>query len=126
MATFPSFTPSSRTFTPGTRPSTAVTTLSGEEDCTSNSNCIVGQSLRLGFKAFTQANALLIVSHYNGERGGFQRFAIPDSVLSGISDPAAITPAGYGWIYSSPPNVIVTPGAPLFRDITLELGMERI
>jgi hypothetical protein len=123
MATFPSLTPSSRTFTPGIRPNTAIATLNGGEERTGNSNCIVGQSLKLAFKGITEANALLIVAHYNGQQGGYQSFAIPDAVLSGLTSPAAITPSGYAWVYAARPEVT---DEPLYRDVTVELGMVRI
>jgi hypothetical protein len=123
MATFPSLTPSSRTFTPGDRPTTAITTFGGGEERTRNSNCIVGQSLKLAFQGITEAQALLIVAHYNGQQGGYQSFAIPNAVLSGLSSPSEITPSGYAWVYAARPEVT---DAPLYRDVTVELLMVRI
>ena len=123
MTAFPSLTPSSRTFTPGVRPTTAITTLSGGEERTQNSNCIVGQSLRLAFEGLEKADAILIVNHYLEKKTRYKSFAIPNALLSGLTDPAAITPSGYAWIYASRPEVT---DAALFRDVTVDLEMVRI
>jgi hypothetical protein len=123
MTAFPSLTPSTRTFIAGARPISEATTLNGGEERTGNSNAIVGQSLKLAFKGITEAQALLIVAHYNGQQGAYQSFAIPDVLLSGLSAPAAITPTGYAWVYATSP---VVNDAPLFCEVTVELTMVRV
>ena len=123
MATFPSLAPSSRTFTPGDRPSATINLLGGGEERTRNSNCIVGQALKLSFQGITEAQALSILNHYTEQQGSYQSFAIPAVLLSGLTSPAAITPTNYAWIYAAPPEIV---DRPLYREVTVDLVMVRI
>jgi len=105
MATFPTLTPASRSFTPGRYPHSEIRTLDGLQARVRTSNVILEQRLRLTFVALTEAQMLSIRSHYNGQQGRFLSFDIPTSLLSGMAAPASFTPTGYSWIYAGPPQV---------------------
>ena len=120
MATFPTLTPSSRTFTPGRHPHSEISTLNGLQTRVRTSNVILEQQLRLTFMALTEAQMLSIRSHYIGQQGRFLSFAIPDSLLSGMTTPSYFTPTGYSWIYANPPQVEDIPGTQRYT-VSIEL-----
>jgi len=105
MATFPTLTPSSRTFTPGRHPHSEIGALNGLQVRVRTSNVILDQQLRLTFIGLTESQMLSIRSHYIGQQGRFLSFDIPSSLLSGMTTPAYFTPTGYSWIYGSAPQV---------------------
>jgi hypothetical protein len=84
------------------------------------SNVIIEQQLRLTFVALTEAQMLSIRSHYIGQQGRFLSFAIPSSLLSGMTTPAYFTPTGYSWIYGSAPQVEDIPGTQRYT-VSVEL-----
>lgn len=120
MATFPTLTTSSRTFTPGRHPHSEIPTLDGLQVRVRTSNVILEQQLRLTFLGLTEAEMLSIRSHYIGQQGRFLSFAIPDSLLSGMTTPANFTPTGYSWIYGSAPQVEDIPCAQRYN-VSIEL-----
>lgn len=120
MATFPTLTPSSRTFTPGRHPHSEIPTLNGLQVRVMSSNVILEQQLRLSFIGLTEAQMLSIRSHYIGQQGRFLSFVIPDSLLSGMTTPAYFTPTAYSWIYSSSPQVEDIPGTQRYT-VSVEL-----
>jgi hypothetical protein len=120
MATFPTLTPSSRTFTPGRHPHSEIPTLDGLQTRVRTSNVILEQRLRLTFVGLTEAQMLSIRSHYIGQQGRFLSFAIPTSLLSGMTTPANFTPTGYSWIYGSAPQVEDIPCAQRYN-VSVEL-----
>lgn len=105
MATFPTLTPSSRTFTPGRHPHSEIPTLDGLQIRVRTSNVILEQQLRLTFLGLTEAEMLSIRTHYVGQQGRFLSFDIPSSLLSGMTTPANFTPTSYSWIYGSAPQI---------------------
>jgi len=120
MATFPTLTPSSRTFTPGLHPHSEIPTLSGLQIRVRTSNVLLEQRLRLTFVGLTESEMLGIRSHYIGQQGRFLSFAIPSSLLSGMTTPANFTPTGYSWIYAGPPQVEDIPCAQRYN-VSIEL-----
>jgi hypothetical protein len=120
MATFPTLTPSSRTFTPGRHPHSEISTLNGLQIRVRTSNVILEQQLRLTFLGLTEAEMLSIRSHYTGQQGRFLSFAIPTSLLSGMTTPSYFTPTGYSWIYGSAPQVEDIPCAQRYN-VSVEL-----
>ena len=120
MATFPTLTPSSRTFTPGRHPHSEIPTLNGLQTRVRTSNVILEQQLRLTFLGLTEAEMLSIRTHYIGQQGRFLSFAIPSSLLSGMTTPASFTPTGYSWIYGSAPQVEDIPCAQRYN-VSVEL-----
>jgi hypothetical protein len=77
MATFPTLTPSSRTFTPGRHPHSEIPTLNGLQTRVRTSNVILEQRLRLTFIGLTEAQMLSIRTHYVGQQGRFLSFRHP-------------------------------------------------
>jgi hypothetical protein len=120
MATFPTLTPSSRTFTPGRHPHSEIPTLNGLQTRVRTSNVILEQQLRLTFIGLTESEMLSIRTHYIGQQGRFLSFFIPSSLLSGMTTPAYFTPTGYSWIYASAPQVEDIPCAQRYN-VSVEL-----
>ena len=120
MATFPTLTPSSRTFTPGRHPHSEIPTLNGLQTRVMTSNVILEQQLRLTFIGLTEAQMLSIRSHYVGQQGRFLSFDIPSSLLSGMTTPANFTPTGYSWLYAGAPQVEDIPGTQRYT-VSIEL-----
>lgn len=120
MATFPTLTPSSRTFTPGRHPHSEIPTLNGLQTRVRTSSVILEQQLRLTFVGLTEAQMLSIRTHYIGQQGRFLSFGIPDSLLSGMTTPSYFTPTGYSWIYASSPQVEDIPGTQRYT-VSIEL-----
>ena len=84
------------------------------------SNVILEQQLRLTFVGLTEAQMISVRSHYVGQQGRFLSFAIPSSLLSGMTTPASFTPTGYSWIYGSAPQVEDIPGTQRYT-VSVEL-----
>lgn len=120
MAVFPSLIPSSRTFTPGEYPHTPYQAISGIEGRVRHSNTMLSATLRLAFISLSEANMLSILSHYNGQQGGFIAFAIPSQLLNGVSAAADYTLAGHQWRYVQPPIIDDIPCAGHSVELTLE------
>lgn len=123
MAVFPELIPSTRTYSPGAFPHTAHRVYDGSETRVRHSSTVLGARLRLFFPALTTADLLLVITHYNGQRGRFLPFAIPDDLLEGTTTPADFTPAGHQWRYAAKPtaeDVSVDDGTNL-HNLTVEL-----
>ena len=123
MAIFPELIPSTRTYSPGAFPHTAHDVYDGTEARVRHSNTVLGVRLRLFFPALSTADLLLVIAHYNGQRGRFLPFAIPDQLLSGVDTPADFTPSGYQWRYAAKPTAqdISIVGGTNRHDLTIEL-----
>lgn len=104
MSTFPTLTPSGRTFTPGEYPQTPFQVYSGYETRVRHSNVMLSSQLRLTFTALTEADMLSILSHYNGEYGTFQSFTLPSAVWAGAVQ-ADYELTNYRWRYIESPAV---------------------
>jgi hypothetical protein len=105
MTTFPTLTPSSRTFTPGEYPHSAFTGMSGVQNRVRNSNVMLSSQLRLTFAAISESEMLSILTHYQGQQGTFQSFPLPTAIWSGVSSINDYQLSGYGWRYIEPPSV---------------------
>lgn len=105
MATFPTLEPSSHTFSAGDYPHSRVTALSGRQGRVRSSNVMLNSRLRLSFVGITEAELLQVITHYQGQQGGFTSFPLPSIIWSGVSDSADYQLSGYGWIYVDPPEV---------------------
>jgi hypothetical protein len=128
MATFPALRPASRTFTAASYPNATHVAYSGRENRVRTSNAMTGARLRLQFLAISETQLLQIASHYAGQRGRFLPFPLSTEVLSGMTDPSILSPAGYQWIYVGTPQVtdisVGTAAAPsCVHDVELELEM---
>jgi len=104
MTTFPALIPGSRTFTPGGYPHSVFTGINSRANRVRNSNVMLESQLRLSFVAITESEMLSILTHYQGQRGGYLSFPLPADVWSGVTA-ADFQLSGYGWIYREPPTV---------------------
>lgn len=111
IADFPSLTPSARSWTPGTQPMTAFTSLAGAEVRVLHGSTPIGTQLQLTFSNLLEATANQITDHYLLARGTFELFDLPAAVYGGMSTYSNIKPAGSLWRYASAPSVdFVAPG----------------
>jgi len=111
IADFPALTPSARSWTPGTQPMTAFTSLAGAEVRVLHGSTPIGTQLQLSFSNLQEATANLITAHYLLARGTFELFDLPSAVYGGMSGYSNIKPAGSLWRYSGAPSVeYVSPG----------------
>ena len=105
MTVFPDLIPSTRTYSPGEFPHSVHGVYDGSQARVRHSNTVLGVRLRLFFPAITTADLLTVIAHYQGQRGRFLPFSIPDELLSGTDAPADFTPAGHTWRYAAKPTV---------------------
>ena len=105
MTTFPTLQPGSRAFTPGTYPNATFRTLSGRDSRVRHSNALVGMQVKAEFPLLNETELESIRSHYLGQYGGHQSFAVPDEFWSGTDAPAGFTPSGYQWRYAGKPSI---------------------
>jgi hypothetical protein len=104
MAVFPSIKPSGRTFTAGEYPHTPFDAYNGWQNRVRHSNVMLSSQVRLAFTALTEADMLSILSHYNGQYGTFESFALPSDAWSGVTA-SDYQLTGYLWRYTEPPAV---------------------
>jgi hypothetical protein len=105
MATFPSLTPATRSFTPGEYPHTPFTTYNGLQNRVRHSNVMLSSSVRLSFIALAEADMLSILSHYQGQFGSFESFPLPSSIWSGVAAISDYELTSYRWRYTESPSV---------------------
>jgi hypothetical protein len=105
MTTFPALKPSGRTFTPGDYPNTPFKAWDGNEGRVRHSNVMLESTLRLTFTGINEAQMLSILTHYQGQRGNFESFVLPDDVWSGVSTVSDYSLTSYRWCYIEPPTV---------------------
>ena len=101
MADFPALVPASRPLTPGAWGGTDVPALSGGVSTVRQGSAEIGRRLSLTFPAITEAQFLQLLSHYRGQRSGFDSFAFTTTTI-----PSSYTPAGHQWLYAGPPQVV--------------------
>ena len=100
MADFPALVPSIRPLTPGQWGGATLPSMSGQASTVRRSSTEIGRRLSLSFEAITEAQFLLIVAHYQGQRSGLDGFGFTTTTL-----PASYTPSGHQWLYAGPPQV---------------------
>ena len=105
MTTFPALQPGSRAFVPGTYPGATFRTISGRDSRARHSNAVVEMQVKAVFPLLNETELELIRSHYVGQYGGHQSFAVPDEFWSGADAPAGFTPSGYQWRYAGKPSI---------------------
>jgi hypothetical protein len=101
MATFPLLKPSAAPITPGAWPASTIGSLNGAESRVRQGSAEIGRRLRLTFTNITEADFLAILSHYRGQRSGFDAFGFDTVTLA-----ADLTPAGFAWLYASRPQAV--------------------
>lgn len=100
MANFPALTPSSRTYVPGARASTAMELLSGDEVSVRHGNGRSGDQLSMTFKQMTRAEHYSLLSHY-AFHGRFEAFDLTATTLAATN---LTFPANHQWIYAETPS----------------------
>ena len=101
MATFPTLTPSTSQVVPGGWPVSTISGLSGAEARIRQGSAEIGRRLQFTFVNVSESDFLAILSHYRGQRSGFDPFGFNTATLA-----ADLTPAGYAWLYASRPQVV--------------------
>jgi len=105
MTDFPSLTPQTRTYTPGSFAVRRSKVMSGDEAAVRKNNAVVGHSLSLTFVSSTITVQNSIFSHY-----AIQNRFLPFDLPSTITDGGGFSfPANYQWIYAAPPEVTFAP-----------------
>lgn len=126
MADFPSLVPSARVFTPGSFPHEPHTVMDGSEVRVRSSSVVIDARLSLTFDLLASSDAMDVLSHYQGQLGGFLSFAIPAELTTGIAAASDITTAGHRWLYLQPPTAEdvamdgASPGS--FYTVSVQLG----
>ena len=126
---FPTVKPSSRSYTPGTYPSTDFESLDGTKTHLRYGNKRVNATLQLGFSNISDQEAALIIENYEDVNAtydyvtfkaangvsGISNATILDPPIAGQSNPASslqslVKEGGSGlkWRYSGPPSVTST------------------
>jgi|TARA_R100000479_G_scaffold174010_1_gene121304 hypothetical protein len=105
MATFPSYGPQTRSFTPGVFAAVAVSTYFGGETSVRRTNASNGHTLSMTFVSNDTTLQRKIYEHYV-ITNRFLPFDLPDIVLEGSG---LGFPADYQWIYAKPPEAEYTP-----------------
>ena len=118
MATFPTIEPSTRALTFGDYPQLTYEGVSGGNVRFLQGTKRIAQILSLGYQFLTEADATLILDHYNGQEGTLLAFDLPLAVWAGYSTPP-ISSIDYEWRYTGPFEVAIP--APLRYNMTIEL-----
>ena len=121
---FPTVKPTSRSYNPGTYPSTTFESLDGTKTHLRYGNKRVNATLTLGFSNISDADAGLILAHYDDVMADYDYVKFTsDNGIAGIVDPSSgnfltkeiagdsgtgETRLGLKWRYSGPPSVTST------------------
>lgn len=102
---FPTLTPTSREFTPGSWPIKSYNSQSGAEVRILYGSQRTNAKLSLSYENITDANAQLFVDDYAANIGTLRTFTLPSVVRNGWSGSSATldAPAGTTWRYESEP-----------------------
>jgi|TARA_Y100000033_G_scaffold27152_1_gene25797 hypothetical protein len=103
MTTFPSISPTARTYAPGNVPAVLQTALDGTTVGFKRGARRVNQVLSLSFSHLTEANMVLIKDHYIARKGTFEIFYLPSVIWGDYTT----SPVGldYAWRYSEAPQI---------------------
>lgn len=119
MTAFPSVQPSSRVWSPGTRPQTLYQSLDGIEIRFLHGSRIVGQKLALTFENVTEAVGKSITDHYAANGTTYGTFSLPAAVFAGMAAYNYTNEATNAWRYAGPPQV--TYSTPGYQSVSVEL-----
>jgi hypothetical protein len=126
MATFPSITPTGRSFRPGVYPQKTYRALSGAVVKRTYGNSPYGAQLDLEFDNIPDATVVTLLDHYRSQTAANSRFTLGASVTSGMSSTLAARANasidGLRWEYANPPEVqTVRPG---YNNVRVSLAGE--
>jgi hypothetical protein len=119
VQSFPSIKPSSRVWTPGSKPQSIYTSQSGYEVRIQHGSLTVGSQLSLGFQNLLEVVGKQITDHYAIAQGSFETFALPVEIFAGMATYDYITATSTTWRYGRPPSVTYI--APGIQSINVEL-----
>ena len=108
MATFPSYIPTRRNFTPGIFPQKSFRTLGGTVARRTFGNVAYGAKLELEFTNIIDDKVQAIIAHYQYQAQRNQRFQLPDTVIAGMNNSLATSVKAVStlrWEYESPPAI---------------------
>ena len=115
MAAFPSFTPTSRSFTPGTYPQRSYRSLSGVVTKRTFGNSPSQATLDMSFDNVADSTAAAIINHYRNQTAINKRFQLSATTMGGMD--SGLVSIANGTIdnlrfeYKDPPSVqSVRPG----------------
>lgn len=86
MPNFPSLSPGSRVFNPGSYAQAAYQSIAGQRTNVAHSNAMISSRLELGFQGLSEAEMQSIFQHYHGQQGGFLPFQVPAHVFAGFPE----------------------------------------
>jgi hypothetical protein len=123
MATFPSITPTGRSFRPGVYPQKMYRALSGAVVKRTYGNSPYGAQLDLEFDSISDATVVTLLDHYRSQTAANRRFTLSTNVTAGMSSTLATRANasidGLRWEYANPPEVqSVRPG---FNNVRISL-----
>ena len=118
MATFPALEPSTRALTYGDYPQLVHQGASGGQVRFKTGSDRVSQRLTITFEYLTEAEAKLLLDHYEEQQGSLIAFDLSAQVWSGYAT-VPIPAADYQWRYAGPFEVGI--GAPLRYNLSVEL-----
>ncbi len=98
---FPSLSPSSRVYVPGSVASSNLGHLSGEQTAVRHSSVSYGHRLRMTFISVTRAQQQSLVNHF-AFHGSFEPFDLSTETLVATN---LSFPTGYKWRYSESPTI---------------------
>jgi|TARA_R100001082_G_scaffold66709_1_gene37693 hypothetical protein len=114
---FPTIKPTSRSYRPGTYPSTTFESLDGTKTHLRYGNKRVNATLTLGFSNISDADAALILSNYENVNSDWNYVSFGSTNATAGVDSTSLSAfleesgSGLLWRYSGPPNVTsVFPG----------------
>jgi hypothetical protein len=124
MADFPKIKPSTRRFVLGDYPTKFYKTLSGKVTRRNFGNKAFGHSIELSFDNIKEDIVQSIISHYDGQGGQTNGFAIPLEIFSGLSliQNSLRSPSETLWFYAEAPSI-----SSVYRDmssVTIKLVAE--
>lgn len=109
MATFPSITPTARSFKPGVYPQRAYRSLNGAVVKRTFGNSPYGAALELSFDNISDANVVTLIDHYRSQTAANARFLLSTSITAGMSSTLAAranaSVDNLRWEYAGPPEV---------------------
>jgi len=108
---FPTIKPTSRSYSPGTYPSTDFESLDGTKTHLRYGNKRVNATLQLGFSNISDADAALILANYENVNSDWNYVTFNRGyATSGVTDTSLLTylkesGSSLKWRYSGPPSV---------------------
>jgi hypothetical protein len=108
MADFPSIKPTGRSYSPGQYPTKVYRGLSGATLKRVFGNRAFGHTIELEFQNISDTDTKLLLDHYYGQYGNYNRFKLPDTAFSGMSSSLkgiVKSPSNILWEYAQPPQV---------------------